>query len=44
MESNRYKLSITLTGPLLGSQPGKDTPAADYMAKKFLEENPSTVS
>jgi len=26
-----YKLKITFTGPILGSQPGKDTPASDYI-------------
>jgi len=35
-----YNLSITLTGPLLGSQPGRDTPAADYLRDKLRKEHP----
>jgi hypothetical protein len=38
--SQKYKLSITFTGPILGSQPGKDTPASDFIRDKVRKENP----
>lgn len=44
MQIKEYKLAITFTGPLLGTQPGKETPAADYLLKKAKEENPDLVT
>ena len=38
--STKYHLKIKMTGPLLGSQPGKDTPASDYIRDKVKEERP----
>ncbi len=39
MFKTRYRLDIQFTGPLLGSQPGKDTLASDFLTKKYLNEN-----
>lgn len=38
LESKVYRLKITCTTPLLGSQPGNDTVAAEFMRGKVLEE------
>ena len=40
LTSEKYSLKITMTGPLLGSQPGRDTPAADFLKDKVKKENP----
>jgi hypothetical protein len=40
LNSEKYTLKITMTGPLLGSQPGRDTPASDYLREKVRKENP----
>ena len=34
MDKARYRLVITLLEPILGSQPGADTPASDYVREK----------
>jgi len=40
MDQNRYKLEITFTCPILGSQPGSDTPAAEYLKSKVAKDRP----
>lgn len=40
MKQIEYRLRITFTGPLLGTQPGKDTPASAYLAQKAKDANP----
>lgn len=35
-----FDLDITFIGPVLGSQPGKDTPASDYLKEKVKEKRP----
>lgn len=40
LTSKKYKVSVVTTGPLLGSQPGKDTPASDFLRKKVADEHP----
>lgn len=35
-----YALKVDLQNQVLGSQPGKDTPASDYLAKKMRDEHP----
>jgi len=41
LKSTRYKLSVKFTGPLLGSQPGKDTPASDFLRDKVKKDHPN---
>ncbi len=33
----KYKVQLTFVTPLLGSQPGADTPAADFVRAKAAE-------
>jgi len=40
LKSTKYKLYVKFTGPLLGSQPGKNTPASDYLREKVRKEHP----
>lgn len=44
MDKTTYKLTVEFTTPVLGSQPGRDTPASDYVranqAKRLGEELP----
>lgn len=40
MEKKVFDLTVTLINPLLGSQPGKDTPASIYIRDKAREEHP----
>lgn len=35
-----YELTMNFTGPILGSQPGAETPASDYMKEKVSKERP----
>jgi hypothetical protein len=37
---DRYKLTITFDGPILGSQPGRDTPASDYLRDRLAADHP----
>lgn len=43
MEKRVFDLTITLINPMLGSQPGKDTTASDYIRDKTREEHPEVV-
>jgi len=40
IKSEVYDLSILFTGPILGSQPGKDTPSSDYLRTKVQANRP----
>lgn len=37
MDMTKYKLTVTFNTPVLGSQPGQDTPASDYVREKAAE-------
>lgn len=38
MDVTRYRLTVTFTTPVLGSQPGRDTPSSDYIRAKAAEK------
>ena len=41
MEKKVFDLCVTFINPVLGSQPGKDTTASDYIRNKAREDNPA---
>jgi hypothetical protein len=40
IHSKKYLLKIEFTSPILGSQPGKNTPASDYLRSKVARDRP----
>ena len=40
VDRTSYVLNVTFTEPLLGSLPGKDTPASDFLTARAIEKNP----
>ena len=41
LKFKKYRLDIVFTAPLLGTQPGANTPASDFIRNKVKEENPN---
>jgi hypothetical protein len=39
-----YNLKVMFVEPILGSLPGKDTPASEFLTKKAIEKNPALAS
>lgn len=40
LKCTRYKLNVKFVEPLLGSQPGRDTPASDYIRREAKRKHP----
>lgn len=40
ISSSKYRFKATFTGPILGSQPGRDTPASDFIRGQVQRRNP----